>query len=335
MRRSAQATAAETPAAARGAPRLASFEELQQRQQGLWWGSHLFSVAVHAAFMAWVLQTGVIIVEYSQRFGYGYQFGQAVMLASPLFEIGERSAVRGRQPQIPLSALVPQEKLYAPDLRRVLAERAAHEARLGSRTTEQERAASSETSASVISVPLSGGGGALPSGSLPQRVAGGVATPFDLVPPSNTRAQRGKQGAAARIRIGDAAVPGGGATEGLRLAPTPSRVGLEAEVETDAGAAPEMEEWLRVFVIRLRRASFDLIPDKRDAGAPGMVALRVEVDRVGRIVRSAIALPSGNPALDRLALALLGQLPGWQPLPESQPADTVAVTVRLRYHTRR
>ncbi len=335
MRRSAQATAAETPAAARGAPRLASFEQLQSRQQGVWWGSHLFSLAVHAAFVAWIVQTGVIIVEYSQRFGYGYQFGQAVMLASPLFEIGERAALRGRERQIPLSALVPQEKLYAPDLRRMLTQRAVQEGRLGTRNSAEERAVSSEASASVISVPVSGGGGALPSGSIPQRVAGGVATPFDLVPPSNTRAQRGKQGAAARIRIGDAAIPGGGAIEGLRLAASPSRVGIEAETETDAAAAPEMEEWLRVFVGRLRRASFDVIPDRRDAGAPGVVMVRVEVDRIGRIVRSVVASPSGNPALDRLAMALLGQLPGWQPLPQILPSDTAAVTVRLRYHARR
>lgn len=334
MRRSAQATAAETPAAVRGAPLLASVEQLQQRQQGLWWGSHLFSLAAHTAFLAWVVQTGVIVIEHHQRFGYGYQFGQAVMLASPLFEIGERGALRGRERLIPLSALVPQEKLYAPDLRRMRAAQAVPEGRLGARNTEEERRVSSETSASVLSVPMGGGGGALPSGSLPQRAGAGVATPFDLVPPSNTRTRSGKQ-AAVRIRVGDAAVPGGGANEGLRLAESPSRVGLEAEMETDAAAGPEMEDWLRVFVTRLRRASFLAIPDRRDAGSPGMAVLRVEIDRIGRIVRRAVSSPSGNPALDRLAMALLDQLPGWQPLPEIQPADKVAVTVRVRYHARR
>lgn len=334
MRRSAQATAAETPAAARGAPRLASFEQLQSRQQGVWWGSHLFSLAVHAAFAAWIVQTGVIVVEYSQRLGFGYQFGQAVMLASPLFEIGQRSAVRGQQRQIPLSALVPEGKLYAPDLRRIAALRPPQAGQLGRQNTAEERLVSSEASASVINVPLSGGG-ALPSGSLPQRVAGGVSTPFDLVPPSNTRAQKGNQGSVARIRIGDASIPGGGAIEGLRLAASPSRLGIEAETEADAASAPEMEEWLRVFVSRLRRASFDVIPDRRDAGAPGVVAVRVEVDSIGRIVRSAIAMPSGNPALDRLAMALLGQVPGWQPLPQILPSGTAAITVRLRYHARR
>lgn len=335
MKRSALATEAETPAARRAVPRLASCEQLQQRQQGLWWGSHLLSLAGHAVFVAWIVQTGVIVVEYSQRFGYGYQFGQAVMLASPLFELGQRNAVRGRERQIPLSALAPQEKLYAPDLRRVLAGRTGPDGRLSNQNTEQERRAYGDVSASVLSVPLSGGGGALPAGSLPERAAGGIATPFDLVPPSNTAAKRSNRERTARVRAGDSGVPGGGANEGLRLPATPGRVGIDAEVETDALTAVEMEEWLRVFVTRLRRASFDLMPDRRDAGAPGMAVLGVEVDRIGRIVRRAVAAPSGNEAVDRLAMALLDQLPGWQPLPRAQPEDKVRVIVRVRYFPRR
>lgn len=336
MKRSAQARAAEAaPAAERGAPRLASCEELQQRQQGLWWGSHLFSLAVHALCVAWLVQTGVIVVEYAQRYGYGYQFGQAVLLASPLFELGQRSALRGRERQIPLSALAPQEKLYAPDLRRALAAQAQRDGRLGGQNPEQERRTYDDASASALSVPLSGGGGALPAGTLPERAAGGVSTPFDLVPPSNTRARRGNQAGKTRLRVGDAGVPGGGAAEGLRLPATPARVSIQAEVEADAEAAAEMEEWLRVFVTRLRRASFDLMPDRRDIGAPGMAVLRVEVGRIGRVVRREVATPSGNAALDRLAMALLDQLPGWQPLPPSQSGDAMAVTVRVRYFPRR
>lgn len=336
MKRSAHAALAEaSPAVAREAPRLATCEELQQRQQGLWWGSHLLSLAAHAAFVFWLVQTGVIVVEYVQRYGYGYQFGQAVMLASPLFELGQRSAVRGRERQIPLSALVPQEKLYAPDLSRVLAARAAAEAKLGARNTDQERRAYEDTSASALSVPLGGGGGALPAGTLPERVAGGISTPFDLVPPSNTRARRGSQAGKTRLRAGDSSVPGGGAAEGLRLPAAPARVGLDAEVEADAVAAAEMEEWLRVFVTRLRRASFELIPDRRDAGAPGMAVIGVEVGRTGKILRREVAASSGNAGLDRLAIALLDQLPGWQPLPPAQPGDSVTVTMRLRYFPRR
>lgn len=336
MKRSAHVTAAEAaPAAVREAPRLASCEELQQRQQGLWWGSHLFSLAAHAVFVAWVLQTGVIVVEYAQRYGYGYQFGQAVMLASPLFELGQRSALRGRESRIPLSALAPQEKLYAPDLRRMLAARAQQGGRLSGQNSEQERRTYGDASASSLSVPLSGGGGALPAGTLPERAAGGVSTPFDLVPPSNTRARRGNEAGKARLRVGDTGVPGGGAAEGLRLPATPSRVSIQAEMEADAAAASEMEEWLRVFVTRLRRASFDLMPDRRDVGAPGMAVLRVEVGRIGRIIRRELAASSGNAALDRLAMALLDQLPGWQPLPQGQSGDAVVATVRVRYFPRR
>jgi TonB family protein len=336
MRGSAQSAAAETaPAAARDVPRLACCEELERRQQGLWWGSHLFSLALHAAFVAWIVQTGMIVIEHTQRFGYGYSFGQAVMLASPLFELGERSALRGRDRQIPLSALVPQEKLYAPDLRRVLESRRDREGRLGAENTEEARRAYGDLSASALSVPFSGGGGALPAGTLPERAAGGVATPFDLVPPSNTRARRAGQAERVRLRVGDSNVPGGGANEGLRLPAAPARVGIDAEIETDSLAAPRMEEWLRVLVARLRRASFDLLPDRRDAGAPGMALLAVEVDRVGRIVGRSVAASSGNAALDRLAMALLGQLPGWQPLPQEQTGETLKVLVRVRYFPRR
>lgn len=335
MKRSALATAAETPAALRSAPRLACCEELQDRRQRLWWGSHLLSLVGHAALAAWILHTGVIVLEYSQRAGYGYQFGQAVMLVSPLFELGQRNAVRGRERQIPLSALAPQERLYAPDLKRLLARPAGQDRHPGGQNTAQEQRASGDLSASALSVPLSGGGGALPAGNLPERAAGGIATPFDLVPPSNTAAKRGERQGTARLRAGDSAVPGGGANEGLRLPATPARVGIEAEVKTDVLAAAEMEEWLRVFLTRLRRASFDLMPDRRDAGAPGMAVLGVEVDRAGRVIRRAVAAPSGNAALDRLAMALLDQLPGWQPLPQGQPDGKVVVTVRVRYFPRR
>lgn len=336
MKRSAQAAPAEaSPAVAGEAPRLASCEELQRRQQGLWWGSHLASLAAHAAFVAWLVQTGVVVLEYAQRYGYGYQFGQAVLLTSPLFELGQRSAVRGRARQIPLSALAPQEKLYAPDLRRVLARPAAAEAKLGDRNTNQDHRASEDTSASALSVVLGGGGGALPAGTLPDRVSGGVSTPFDLVPPSNTRARRGRQAGKTRLRAGDSSVPGGGAAEGLRLPAAPARVGLDAEVEADAAAAAEMEQWLRVFVTRLRRASFELMPDRRDMGAPGMAVIRIEFGRTGKILRRELAASSGNAGLDRLAIALLDQLPAWQPLPPAQPGDTIPVTVRLRYFPRR
>lgn len=336
MKRSAQATPVVADSAGlRDTPRLASCEELQQRQRGLWWGSQLLSLAAHAALIAWLVQTGVIMVEYVQRYGYGYQFGQAVMLASPLFELGQRNALRGRERRIPLSALAPQEKLYAPNLRRVLAAQAAAGARLGARNTDQERRTPGETSASALSVLLGGGGGALPAGTLPERVAGGVSTPFDLVPPSNTRARRGRQAGGTRLRVGDSSVPGGGAAEGLRLPAAPARVGLDAEVEADAAAAAEMEEWLRVFVTRLRRASFELMPDRRDAGAPGMAVMGVEIGRTGKILHSAVTVSSGNAGLDRLAVALLDHLPGWQPLPPAQPGDAVMVTVRVRYFPRR
>lgn len=334
MKRSPLVPAADTPAALRPAPLLAVSDHLERRP-ALWWGSRAASLLLHAAFVAWVAHTGVVVIDYTRRLGYGYQFGQAVLLASPLFEIGQRGELRGRERQIPLAALVPQRKLYAPDLRRLASVAQAAGARLGDQNSSEDRPAYSDSTVSALSLPTAGGGGALPSGSLPERVSGGAATPFDLVPPSNTRQRRANPHRATRLRAGDAAVPGGGAPEGLRLPPSPSRVGIEAELDADPLAAPDMEEWLRVLVSRLRRASFDLIPDRRDAGAPGISVLAVEVDRAGRVVRRSLAASSGNPGLDRLALALLDHLPLWQPLPPAHPEDRAALTLRVRYFPRR
>ncbi|MGB9611996.1 MAG: hypothetical protein ACPL7M_13585, partial [Bryobacteraceae bacterium] len=137
------------PAAAREAPLLASCEQLQERQTGLWWSSHLFSVVLHALVAAWIAHTGVIVLDYTSRFGYGAQFGQAVLLASPLFELGQRDPLRGRQKSIPLSALLPQEKLYAPDLRRLTAAREVPPAGSTVQLGTEEKLAFSEPSASV------------------------------------------------------------------------------------------------------------------------------------------------------------------------------------------
>lgn len=332
--RAAGVEAASAPVAARDAPRLASCEELQHRGEGLWWGSQLLSLMLHAAVVLWAVQTGVIVVQYTQRFGYGYQFGQAVLLASPLFELGERNPLRGRERKIPLSALVPQEKLYAPDLKKLLAGAPPQAAPAGTVNSREERRAYGEASPAALSIPFGGGGGALPAGSIPERAGSGSTTPFDLVPPSNTRARRGAGERLVAVRAGDPGVAGGGAKEGMRLAASPSRVAIGVEAWVDSAVAAEMEEWLRVLVTRLRRASFDVIPDKRDAGAPGLTVLRAEADRTGRIVKRDVAAPSGNAALDRLALALLDALPAWQPLPGALREERIAVTVRVRYFPR-
>jgi len=319
------------PAAARDAPFLASCEQLQERQAGLWWGSHLFSAAVHGLLAVWIAHTGVIVLDYTSRFGYGAQFGQAVLLASPLFELGQRDPLRGREKSIPLSALLPQEKLYAPDLRRLAAAREAAPAGAAAQKGTEKKIAFSEPSASAISVPFAGGGGALPGGTLPERVSAGPATPFDQVPPSNTRARRPGAARTVRVRVGDAGAPGGGVREGLRLPATPARVGISVEAVVDARVENAMEEWLRVLLARLRRASFELLPDRRDLGPPGLTTLAVEADAAGRMLRPRVQAGSGNAALDRLALALAEKIPAYHPLPPGVLDETVTVVVQVRY----
>lgn len=318
------------PAALRNEPRLAACEELEERQRGLWWGSQAFSFALHGLLAALVMHAGVIVIDYSMRFGPGTQFGQAVLLASPLFELGQRDSVRGRRGNIPLSALVPEQKLYAPDLR-VLRAVAPEPARTpGPADPGSGRIASRPQEEAIASGGI-GGGGALPGGTLPERIGGGPATPFDLVPPSNTRARRPGEKQQMRIRIGDAGIPGGGAREGLRLPACPARVGISAEAVLSSGDAGALEAWLRTLVSRLRRASFEMMPDRRDLGAPGIVRLAFELDPAGRMIRPRVAAGSGNAALDRLALALLDSIPSYQPLPENALPESVTVFVQVRY----
>jgi TonB family protein len=319
------------PAALRDAPLLATCEDLQERRPRLWWGSQAFSLAVHSLAVAAILQTGVIVIDYSMRFGSGYQFGQAVLLASPLFELGQRDAMRGRQRTIPLSALVPEQKLYAPDLRtlRAVAQTPARAA--GAEEPEAARAASGPPEAGISLGLPGGGGGALPGGSLPERIGNGPATPFDLVPPSNTRARRPGETQQVRIRMGDAGIPGGGAAEGLRLPASPARIAISAEMTLQSGDAKALESWLRTLVSRLRRASLEMMPDRRDLGAPGLVRLAFQLDPAGRMVRPRISAGSGNPALDRLALAVLDSIPSFQPLPENALPEAATVFVVVRY----
>ncbi|MCS7043422.1 MAG: TonB C-terminal domain-containing protein [Arcobacter sp.] len=331
-RRKGRGRAEALPAGAREVPLLASCEELQQRSAGLWWGSQAFSLLLHAVFAASIIQTGVIVLDYSMRFGAGSQFGRAILLVSPLFEIGGRDATGGRGRNIPLSALVPEQKLYEPDLRRLLAAAPLAEARPGDNNAAAAPQGLADTASvsSLIALP-GGGGGALPAGALPENLGKGAATPFDLVPPSNTRERRPEKTPFTRLRVGDASAAGGGAGEGMRLPASPARVGISLECIVDARITSPMEDWLRRTVSRLRRASFELMPDRRDLGRPGTAVLAAEFDPVGRIVRLRLEASSGNPSVDRLALSLLESLPASHPLPEPLPGKTLPVTVRVRY----
>lgn len=324
----------EEPAGANRAPELASCDELQQRDQGVWWGAQMFSFSLHAVIVVWIIQTGVIVLEYPTRFGYGTRFGQAVLLASPLFELGQRNPLRGNGAEIPLSALAPEQKLYAPDLRKLAKAAPARDPQGGVRPEEPMKA-SGKPGSSVLSLPYGGGGGAAAGGMLPERIGGGPATPFDLVPPSNTRARKTGEGKPVRIRIGDSGFAGGGAGEGLRLPASAARLGIGVEATVDGRVQEAMEQWLRVLLIRLRRASFDVFADRREMGLPGVVVLAAEVDPAGRMIRRRIESASGNPALDRLALAMLEQAPGWQPLPPEILNESVTIVVRVRYFAAR
>lgn len=332
-----QSAAAEQAQRAAGAeiPSLASIDELADFGEPLWYGAHSASFLAHVAFAAWLAHTGVILFQYPARPGYGLQFGQAILLASPLFEPGARQALLGRSAApIPLSALTPPQKFYAPDLRS-----------LASRPRPRPQSAEGETEAggprvleaaplSALALPFSAGARPQPARPLEERAAAGAATPFELVPPSNATARRSGQKGLLRLVLGDASIAGGGQREGLRLPASPRRVALSVEAAVDRAAAPDMEQFLTALASRLRRAAFDLLPDRRELGPPGVAIVSAAVDRAGRITQRTLASGSGNPDLDRLALALLGQIPDYQPLPRSVAAESVPVRITVRYYQR-
>lgn len=315
-------------------PKFASLEEVQDRQNGIWYSTQAFSTLVHTILVAWLVQTGITTAIYAQRFGAGYQFGQAVMLASPLFELADRNMVRGKQQNIPLAALVPQEKLYAPDLSKLIQRNLPDQSRQGEKNREQQEGPTLDPSPSTLSIPFSGGGGALPSGTAQARTATGPLTPFDMVPPSNSKAKKPGEQQMLRVVMGDASVAGGGAREGLRLPAAPERVGSSVEITVDAAAAQSMEEYLRTFLSRFRRACFDVMPDKRDLGPGGQVVISLTIDRAGRITKTAAISASGNAEFDRLAQVALRQTPAYSPLPQNILDAEVTATLRIRYRAR-
>lgn len=310
-------------------PRLELLDQLQDRQQRLRYATHAFSILVHAFCVAYFAQAGISSKLFTHRSNVGYQFGQAVMLASPLFELGDRNMVRGRQDQIPLSALVPEKKLVEPDLRRLNLQ--PLDPPTADKAAREDRAPSLAQSPSTLSLPSLGGGGALPSGGLPEQAGAGPVMPFDLVPPSNAREQKPGEREVQRMVMGDSAILGGGAKEGLRLPPSPSRIGTSVEIEVESRDANLMDGYLRVLLSRLRRACFEVFPDKENFGESGEVVLVLTLGRAGRVRATDIARSSGNPLLDSKAREAIALTPVLQPLPQNYLKSQVRATIRIRY----
>lgn len=309
-------------------PRILPLEQLLERRSGPWVATQILSGLVHVAVVAILLRHGISPSLFSQRPGAGFQFGQAVMLTSPLFELGDRNMVRGSENAIPLSALVPERRLIEPDLRRL--NLTPLDPPAPNRAGEPAAGQGLQQSPSAINLPTYGGGGALPSGGVPEQAGSGPVTPFDVVPPSNSR-DRERTQLLGRIVIGDAAVLGGGAPEGLRLPASPRHIGSSIEIQASQEAARLMEEHLRLFLSRFRRACFEAFPERLNLGAPGETVLNVVFDRGGRIRSLETAQSSRNAVLDRQAREALSLTPAFQQLPPGYPEPRVHALVRVRY----
>lgn len=327
--RSAELIVAPDSTGALPSPRLGLLDQLQDRRQRLWYSTHTLSVLAHTLIVAYFVQAGVSSRLLTHRSNVGYQFGQAVMLASPLFELGDRNMVRGRQDHIPLSALVPEKKLVEPDLRRMNLR--PLDPQSPGMAAEEDRAPGLPQSPSMLSLPTMGGGGALPSGGVPERTGAGPVMPFDLVPPSNARGRKPGERELQRMVIGDSSVLGGGAREGLRLPPSPSGIGTSVEIVVESRASNLMDGYLRVLLSRLRRACFEVFPDQEKLGAPGEVVLVLTLGRAGRVRALETARSSGNPLLDSKAKEAISLTPALQPLPQNYLESEVRAMIRIRY----
>lgn len=324
----AQLSSLPHPEQAIAPPDFDILEGLRERRSLLWYLAQSLSALVHAAIVLYFAHTGIQTRLFTQRANAGYTFGQAVMLASPLFELGDRNAVRGKQNSIPLSALVPERRLVAPDLRRMgLRPLEPPSGPAASERANRER----QSDPSAFSLPSSGGGGGLPSGALPDRNAAGPAMPFDMVPPSNSRARKPGGNDLQRMVAGDASAPGGGAREGLRLPPSPPRTGTSIEIEVSNDATAQMDEYLRLILTRLRRACFEAFPDKLDPALAGEVHLVLILDRGGRLRSIEPDRSSGSAALDRKARDVISFIPAFPALPRGYPESQVRALVRIRY----
>lgn len=319
------------PAAGRDAPRLATSDQLVERGRGLWWGAQLLSLALHAVVAVSLIRVGTIVLDYSMRWGGGNPFSSAVRLVSPLFELGPGDSGASRQRIIPLSALVPEQKLYEPDLNALRAAWQKSVQKTGAAAPEARQTAP-WLRESIGAAGFGGGAeSALLGGGAPEALNPGPVVSFDLVPPSNTRYRRPDEKRQVQIRVGDAGIPGGGTNEGLRLPAAPARLGIAAEITLNGGNVPAVEGWLRTLIIRLRRASFELMPDRRDLGPSGLVRLSFELDPAGRMIRPRVTASSGNAVLDRLALVLLQSVPASAPLPDHALPESANVSVLIRY----
>lgn len=263
--------------------------------------------------------------------GHGFLFGRAVLVVSPLFELGPGDSGASKQRIIPLSALVPEQKLYEPDLNALRAAWQKSVQKAGAAAPEVRQTA--PWSGESVGAAGFGGGAAsvLLGGGSPEGLSRGPVVSFDLVPPSNTRYRRPDEKRQVRIRVGDAGIPGGGSNEGLQLPAAPARLGIAAEITLEGGNVPAVEAWLRTLITRLRRASFELMPDRRDLGPTGLVRLSFDLDPAGRMIRPRVTTSSGNAALDRLALVLLQSVPASASLPDNALPESASVSVLIRY----
>lgn len=324
----AELTSLPPPEQAFAPPSFDLLDGLREPRSLPWYLAQTMSALVHAAVVLYFVHTGIQSRLFTQRANVGYTFGQAVMLASPLFELGDRNAVRGKQNPIPLSALVPERRLVAPDLRRIgLRPLDPPSGPASSVLVSREQ----QSDPSAFSLPSSGGGGGLPSGALPDQNATGPAMPFDMVPPSNSQARKPGGSDLQRMVIGDASAPGGGAHEGLRLPPSPPQTGTSIEIEVSNSATAQMEEYLRLLLSRLRRACFEAFPEKQDPALAGDVQLVLILDRGGRLRSVETDRSSGNAALERKARDVISFISAFPALPRGYPESQVRALVRIRY----
>ncbi len=152
-----------------------------------------------------------------------------------------------------------------------------------------------------------------------------AATPF--APPPTIEADQAAQAVVLRPaeRIADAAPPAAAppvapATSADRQAATPS----------DAAAATRSDAWYALVMARIGRGK-RYPPAAIAQHQEDVIALRITVDRAGRLVAAAITASRGYPLLDREALAVVRRAAPFPAPPTEIAGDPIALALSVQF----
>jgi TonB family protein len=159
--------------------------------------------------------------------------------------------------------------------------------------------------------------------------AGGLSE-HRIQPPStsvNDAARAAMQARGRGVAVGDAdtmGLPGLGG--GITQLPTPGKTASRLEMMSDPMGV-DFKPYLIQILATVKRNWLAVYPESARLGLAGRVQIQFAIDRSGYVPKLVIAMPSGQDALDRAAVAGISASNPFPPL----PADFRGAQVRLQF----